>query len=223
MAALAARWSIAARSVPQPTPEPGADRPRPGRVAGLVLAAGAATRFGSPKALALLDGRPMLEHVLDAAAAAGLEPVVVVLGEAHARVEAAVRWRGEIRVRNPDPGRGLGSSVHVGLEAIGALEPPVEAVVILLGDQPRVRSDVIAALLDPLASSQRAIVAPRYAGGGGPNPLVLARSAFDLAAHVEGDRGLGPLIAARPELVQLVEVPGTNPDVDTPADLAGLV
>jgi molybdenum cofactor cytidylyltransferase len=209
--------------VPRPTPEPEPGRLRPDRVAGLVLAAGAATRFGSPKALARLDGRPMLEHVLDTAASARLDPVVVVLGDAQDQIEAAVAWRSELRVRNPHPGRGLASSLRLGLEAIATLRPPVAAAVILLGDQPRVRSEVVAALLERHAAGDRPIAAPRYAGGGGPNPVAIARSAFDIAARLEGDRGLGPLIAARPELVAIVDVPGTNPDVDTPADLDRLV
>ena len=210
---------IASRSVPRPTPEPGVGRPLPGRVAGLVLAAGAATRFGAPKALALLGGRPMLELVLDAAAVAGLEPVVVVLGDARDRVEAAVNWHAELRVRNPDPARGLASSLRVGLDTVAGVRPPVDAVVILLGDQPRLRTDVIASLLDRHGTSDRPIVVPRYAGGGGANPVVLSRAAFDLAAGLDGDHGLGPLIAARRELVEIVDVAGTNPDVDTPADL----
>ena len=187
-----------------------------------MLAAGAATRFGSPKSLARLDGKPLLAHVLDAAAAAGLVPTVVVLGDAADAVEPAIRWRAELRVRNPDPGRGLASSLRIGLEALWALEPSVAGAVILLGDQPWVRPDVIAALLACRASSDRPIVAPRYADGGGPNPALVERSAFALAADLEGDRGLGPLIARRPELVTFVDVAGTNPDVDTPADLARL-
>ena len=165
----------------------------------------------------------MLEHVLDAVATAGLEPVVVVLGEARGEIEPAVSWRSELRVENPDPGLGLASSLGLGLETVTGLRPPVDAVVILLGDQPRVRPAVIAALLERHAEDDRPIVVPRYTGGGGLNPVVLARSAFGLAGELEGDRGLGPLIAARPELVLVVDVPGTNPDVDTPADLARLV
>lgn len=188
-----------------------------------MLAAGGATRFGSPKAIAVLDGRPLLEHVLDVAAAARLEPVVVVLGEAAHQIEAVVAWREERRVRNPDPARGLSSSLRIGIEAVAALQPAVDAVVILLGDQPRVRSDVVAALLARRPHTDRQIVAPRYARDGGSNPIVVDRSAFDLAADSVGDRGLGPLIASRPDLVELVEIAGSNPDVDTPADLADLV
>ena len=165
----------------------------------------------------------MLELVLDAAAGAALRPVVVVVGHAAADIEAAVRWTTELRVRNPKPNDGLASSLRVGLAAVAAHRPSVAAVVILLGDQPRVRPDVIRALVERWASTEHPIVVPRYALGGGPNPLVLDRSAFELGARLTGDRGLGPLIEGRPEFVEAVAVEGANPDVDTPADLAGLL
>ncbi|HEX8025149.1 MAG TPA: nucleotidyltransferase family protein [Candidatus Limnocylindrales bacterium] len=189
--------------------------------AGLVLAAGAASRFGSPKSLAALDGRPMLEHVLDVARAARLAPVVVVLGVAGEAVEAGIDWSGELRVHNPDPDRGLASSLRLGLAAIEQAASTEDATVILLGDQPRTDPALIGRLIGAPATALRPIVAPRYAGGGGPNPLLLHRSAYSLARLAEGDRGFGPVLAAHPELVTWVEVPGTNPDVDTPADLAG--
>ena len=189
------------------------------RAAGLVLAAGNATRFGSPKALATLDGRPMLEHVVSAAVDAGLEPVIVVLGDAADVIDPAIDWRGVRRVRNPDPRRGLSSSLRLGLHAIEVERPAVGAAVILLGDQPRTTPATIASLV-AARRPDRAIVACRYAADGGPNPVLVERSAFGLAASAEGDRGLGPLIAARPDLVTFVDVPGMNVDVDTPADLA---
>ncbi|HEY7940414.1 MAG TPA: NTP transferase domain-containing protein, partial [Candidatus Limnocylindrales bacterium] len=89
-------------------------------VTSVVLAAGAGSRFGGGKLLAPLEGRPVLQHVLDTLAAAGLTNVVVVLGEDAEAVETALRWRTERRVRNPDPARGLASSLQVGLAAAGA-------------------------------------------------------------------------------------------------------
>jgi molybdenum cofactor cytidylyltransferase len=188
------------------------------RVAGLVLAAGASSRFGSPKALARIDGRPMLEAVLGVARSAGLEPIVVVLGHAAHEIEAGVEWGGARRVRNPDPARGLASSLQVGIDAIAALEPPADAVVVLLGDQPRTSPATIAALVAARGVG-RPIVVPAYDGGGGHNPVLLERAAFGLAAEAVGDRGLGPVLDAHPELVGHLALAGTNPDIDTPADL----
>jgi CTP:molybdopterin cytidylyltransferase MocA len=189
------------------------------RTVGLVLAAGSASRFGSPKALAPLDGRPMLQHVLDAAAGLGLAGIVLVLGRAAEAIEPAIDLSGTTVVRNPDPGSGLASSLRIGLDAVVERYPGAEATLVLLGDQPRVRPAVVEALLAAELQVGRAIVVPAYAAGGGPNPALLLRSAWALAADLRGDRGMGPVIAAHPELVVAVPVPGDNPDVDTPADL----
>ena len=190
------------------------------RVAGLVLAAGLSSRFGSPKALAVVGGRPLLQHVLDAVAATPLDPVLVVLGHAADEIEAAIDWRDEVRLRNPDPARGLASSLHLGLDDLGAVLPRLDGAVVVLGDQPRTRASVVAALVGAAERSDRLLVAPRYAGGGGINPVLVRHAAFDLVDRVTGDRGFGPFIATHLDLVEWVDVEGSNPDVDTPADLA---
>ncbi len=190
----------------------------------MVLAAGASSRFGSPKLLAPLRGRPVLQHTLDAVAAAGLGDVVVVLGADAGAIEAAIAWRGERRVRNGRPEDGLASSLRVGLDA-AAETPAAEAALVVLGDQPAVRPDVIRAVLDAAASPGAAgarFVRPRYPEDPAPNPVLVRRDAWELAAALRGDRGLGPLLAARPESVAEVPVAGANPDVDTPEDLAAL-
>ena len=190
-------------------------------VGGLVLAAGSSSRFGSPKALAELDGRPLLQHVLDAAAAAQLVPVVVVLGVSAPAIERRIRWRTERRIRNPDPARGLSSSLQVGLTDLAAMAPRADAVV-LLGDQPRTSAAVIRALVAAADRTHSPIVAPRYTAGGGSNPVFIRHDAFRLAREAESDRGLGPILTARPELVTWIDVEGSNPDVDTPEDLLAL-
>ena len=189
------------------------------RVTGLVLAAGAATRFGSPKQLAPLDGRPLLRHPLDALAAAGIDQVLVVLGAEAAAIETAIAWRGERRLVNERPQDGLASSLRIGLEA-AAEDPTVDAILVVLGDQPGLRPEVIEAVLAAAAATGRPIVRPRYERDGAPNPVLVRRAAWSLAAALEGDRGLGPMLAAHPELVHEVAVAGSIPDIDTPADLA---
>ena len=188
-------------------------------VGAVVLAAGAGSRFGGGKLRASLDGRPLVRHVIDAAVAAGLDPVVVVVppGDAFAGLDL-----GPARsVTNPQPQEGLSSSVRIGLRALEG--DAVDAAVILPGDQPRVRSEVIERLV--AAAAQRAgtpFIVPRYRDDAAPNPILARRSIWRLADELAGDRGFGPVLAAHPELVGHVPVDGTNPDVDTVEDLARL-
>jgi molybdenum cofactor cytidylyltransferase len=190
-------------------------------VTAIVLAAGAGNRFGTQKLLAPLHGRPVLRHVLDALAQGGLERVVVVLGDDAEAIEAAIAWRGERRIRNPRPQDGLASSLRVGLDA-AAEDPETGAVLIVLGDQPALRPQVIRQVVDAADRTERPIVRARYPADEAPNPVLVRRAAWALVAGLSGDRGLGPLLAARSELVTEVKVEGANPDVDTPADLARL-
>lgn len=193
-------------------------------VVAVVLAAGASSRFGSNKLTADLHGRPVLQHVLDALAEAGVADVAVVLGADAAAVEAGMAWRAERLVVNERPADGLSSSLRVGLDA--AVEVPgADAVLVALGDQPALRAGVVRAVLAAGASPSAAhasFIRPRYPDDPAPNPVLVRRSAWALAAGLDGDRGLGPLLANRPDLVVEVPVEGANPDIDTPADLAAL-
>ena len=190
------------------------------RVQVVVLAAGAGTRFGGDKLSALLDGRPILQHVLDAIATAGAdEPIVVV---PPSRLEAAaIDWRGAKRVVNPDPARGLSSSVRVAWSAALAGSSEANAVLILLGDQPTVEPALIRALLDAPLDSSRPVLASRHRDGS-PNPVRVEIAAASWIESLDGDRGFGPLLDSHPELVRWLDGGGSNPDVDEPSDLEAL-
>ena len=190
------------------------------KVTAVVLAAGAATRFGGGKLLAQIEGRSVLQHVLDALAAAGLVDVVVVLGDDFEAIEASIAWRGERRVHNPDPGRGLSSSLRTGIEAVGE---DARAALVALGDQPFVPLAAIRAILDAPSDPSRPVVVPVYPDDRGRNPVLLRCEAFPLVDEAVGDRGLGPVLAAHPDLVMEIAMTGSNPDLDTSDDLARLV
>jgi molybdenum cofactor cytidylyltransferase len=195
----------------------------PERYAAIVLAAGAGSRFGGGKLLARLDGRPILGHVLDAVRTVGPAATIVVLGRDAAAIEGGVSWAGERRVINPAPEDGLASSLRVGFEALHRSGPgAIDGVFVVLGDQPLVDPSVLRALAQAQVRAGVGFVVPRYLGGGGPNPVLVLRGGWPWIGRAEGDRGLGPILAAHPELVAEVELGGTNPDVDTPADLAEL-
>ncbi len=93
---------------------------------------------------------------------------------------------------------------------------------ILLGDQPLTALSTLRALAAaaPAAVSGGALaVLPDYAEGGGANPILLLRAGFGLASQAAGDRGLASVLAGHPDQLHRVSLPGSNPDVDTLADL----
>jgi molybdenum cofactor cytidylyltransferase len=181
-------------------------------VGAVVLAAGMSRRYGSPKQLAVLDGRPLLEHVIGAARAAQLEPVVVVvpvwLPPPAGPQGSSLGW-----IRNPFPERGMSLSLRLGL---GALGPETSAAVILLGDQPGTLASTISAVI--AARGDRPLVAALADGILAP-PVLIERTHFSLADGLAGDVGLRHLLRGTPDLVTGVAVPTHAPDVDTPDDL----
>lgn len=194
-----------------------------------MLAAGLGERFGATgpggKLLAPLDGRPMLAHTLDAVAgglAAGvLEDAVVVAPPGEGPIEELARAAGARTTVNDTPRLGLSSSLRRGL---AALRSSTGAAIVLLGDQPRVRVDVLAALVHAWRQHGARLVRPRYAGAPGRlgHPVLADRSVWRLAQRLEGDAGFGALLQPDSAGVLVIDVAGDNPDVDTPADLHSL-
>jgi molybdenum cofactor cytidylyltransferase len=193
-----------------------------GLSAGLVLAAGGSSRMGSPKQLLPIRGRPLLELVLAAAGASRLDRVLVVLGGNAERIAAEVDLGRARVVLNLDYASGMASSLRVGL---AALDPDVQRVAVILGDQP----DISAALLDELLDLQFQEGLPAAAlsfGGLLHPPVVLDRRLWPELSSLEGDVGCRALIRSRPELVASLPVSddARHPiDIDTPDDYRRLV
>jgi molybdenum cofactor cytidylyltransferase len=189
-------------------------------IAGVVLAAGGASRFGSPKQLAELDGMPLLQHAVDAVLAVpAIDPVVVVLGASAERVREAVSLRAARAVVCPDWAEGMAASLRCGLEAVG----DAEWVVITLGDQPRVTAQVIAAIADDAASAPVGVTAIRAMYDGVPgHPVALSRAMLPGVAKLRGDVGARELLGSAS--VRTFEAGRLcDPvDVDTPEELEGL-
>ena len=189
-------------------------------IGGVVLAAGGASRFGSPKQLAELDGVALLQHAVDAMLAVpAIDPVVVVLGAEATRVRDAVDF-GEARtVQCADWQEGMAASLRCGIEAVG----DCQWVLVTLGDQPRVTPQVIAAVMDHAESAPGGTAAVRatYDGVGG-HPVALAGAILPRVAALRGDVGardlLGNATVRTFEAAHLCD-PG---DVDTPQDLEAL-
>ena len=185
----------------------------------VLLAAGRGTRFGpSPKLLAELDGRPLVRHAAEAALATGLRPVVAVLGAQAASVRAALDGLPLRCVENPDFAAGLSTSLKAGL---AALPERCAGAVVMLGDMPRVAPALVARLAAAFDGTQAAVVPVE--GGHRGNPVLLNRHRLVAEiAGLSGDRGAGPLLAARFDVLEIPGDPGSRLDIDTPDALAAL-
>jgi len=185
-------------------------------ISGIVLAAGTGSRFRGTKQLHVLDGRPLVQHAIDAASAAGLDEILVVTGHDADAVEAALDLPDRARVvRNPRYRDGQASSLAAALHEIA---DGSEAAVVLLADQPGVAPDVIVELVGRFRATRRQIVRAAYRDG--PGPALLSREIYAEAGHLHGDVGARVLMASHPEWVEEVAIDAdAPPDVDTPGDL----
>jgi CTP:molybdopterin cytidylyltransferase MocA len=183
-------------------------------IGAVVLAAGEARRFGSPKQLALLEGRPLLEHTVSAVCdVPAITRVVVVLGARADVIETGVQFGRAETVRCPRWREGMAASLRAGADALQG--SGLETLVVAVGDQPRLSSKTIEHLLDLSGDAVRA----SYSGAPG-HPVVMRGTV--LARLLESDLD----IAGRSlvEGATLVEISDrrSGADVDTPADLAAL-
>lgn len=196
----------------------------PARIRAVALAAGAGSRFGGRKLEARIAGRSVLQHVLDALARAGLDDPIVVLAPDSA-LEGSIEWRRAQRVVNPDPARGLSSSLQLGWTAALAADPAPDMVLVALGDQPRLTDAAIRAITAAPLDAARPFAVARFEASGARNPVRIETGALadEVIRQTNGDRGLGPLLDARTDLVRWVDIAGDNPDIDRREDLVAAI
>jgi molybdenum cofactor cytidylyltransferase len=179
-------------------------------IGGLVLAAGAGRRFGGVKQLAELDGRPLLEHAILAITASPVGRVVVVLGSGAEEVIGGVDLHGAEPVVCRRWEEGQSASLARGLEEL----VECEAVVVTLGDQPRLSPDAIRRVIAARGNGAAAVRATYHGVPG--HPVLLEHELFERMRDVSGDHGARNLLIS----VQTREVPcedlGGGEDVDTP-------
>jgi len=193
------------------------------KVAALVLAAGQSRRMGTlNKLVAEVDGVPMVRATVDNIAASGVERVVVVTGHEAARVQQALQGLDVETVHNPDYAQGLSTSLSRG---VAALDDTLDAVLVCLGDMPRVNARHVQRLLaafDPLEG--RSICVPTHRGKRG-NPVLWDRRYMEQMRQVRGDVGARHLIGEHEDQLCEVEMDdaGVLMDVDSPEALAALV
>ena len=191
-----------------------------GRVAGVVLAAGASTRLQRPKQLVRWRGKSLVWHALQAARSGGLHPIVVVLGaggENMRRQLEGLEGEDVIFVDNPRWKQGQSSSVNAGLSAAA---DQAEAAIFLLADMPLVGADLVRGLVGHHRRTLAPIIAPRHEKRSA-NPVLFDRQVFPSLLALHGDTGGRALFDRFP--VEHLEWPhDVFLDVDTEEDLRRL-
>ena len=191
-------------------------------VAGIVLAAGGAQRMGRSKQLLELEGEPLVRRAARTALAAGLAPVVVVVGAEAEAVSAALEGLMVQIAPNPAWAAGQSTSLHAGL---AALPQSCGATIFLLADQPFAPRELLSSLRELHAQSLPALAAP-MCGGRRANPALFDRRTFSALRLIQGDSG-GRVLFGQSSRFPVAWLPWLDErllmDVDTPEDYRRLL
>lgn len=186
-------------------------------VAGILLAAGAATRMGRNKLLIELAEEPLVRRAARRALAAGLDPLVVVLGHEAALVGAALAGLPVRAVENARHAEGMNTSLSAG---VAALPPEAEAAVVLLADMPFVEPAQIAAVVARWRETGAPLVASRYGAAPAP-PTLYARALFPRLTGGTGEGRGREVVRALGEAARFVDQPPSAlADLDVAEDVA---
>lgn len=193
----------------------------PPRIAGVLLAAGSSSRMGGPNKLLLaLEGESLVRRAAKRALAAGLDPVIVVLGHDADRVRNELAGLAVIPVVNPHPERGVNGSLRTG---IAAVPEDAAAAIVLLADMPFVTAQMIRAVAARFRESRAPLVISDYGGFQAP-PTLYGRSLFAEALALDDGEGGGKAVVAR-NLARAEAVSWPRErlrDLDRPEDWDGL-
>jgi molybdenum cofactor cytidylyltransferase len=189
-------------------------------IAAIILAAGRSRRMGTQKLLLPWKAQTVVGHIVDQVLASGLKPVLVVIGGDSAAdtttIAQVLAGRPITLVDNPNRDTEMLSSVRCGLKA---LPSDCEAVLVALGDQPAIRTELIQLLIQAYRTTGRGIVMPTFGGKRG-HPTIFSAHYFDeILSHYDGI-GLRGLLETHPEGIHEVIVtdPSVLADMDRPED-----
>lgn len=184
------------------------------QVAAVVLAAGSSTRMGRNKMLLELDGDSILRRAVNTAAAAGLEPVIVVTGHDAERAAAQIADLDCMPVHNADHEDGIHTSVKAG---VAGVPEAADAAVVMLADMPLVGAEMLRELVARYRDGGAPLVVSRYGDVNAP-PMLYDRSLFGEIAVMQRRCGKEVIERHRDEALVAHWPEAVLADVDTPKD-----
>ncbi len=187
------------------------------KVAGIVLAAGGASRFGEIKQLLPWREKNLVNTVVETAQIAGLDPIIVVLGASAEQIRATVPYSSAQVVINPDWEQGQSTSLKTGVKAISG---NVDGALFLLCDQPQISVNLVSSVVEEGLRTGKVVVPvidDRRA-----NPVYFPAVCFPLFETLEGDAGGRQIVSACPHTTLIWMDDWMARDIDTPGDYLDL-
>jgi molybdenum cofactor cytidylyltransferase len=188
----------------------------------VILAAGSSSRMGIPKQLLEFDGITLLSHAVIEAVNSNTNIVVVVIGTgADLIVKEIDKYKVHV-VENKNWEEGMASSVRLGLNTLLQNKPEIDAVIIMVCDQPFVSSVVLNDLITTHMNSGKPITVCNYGEAIGP-PTLFHRSLFNELMELKGDVGAKKIIQQHSNEVATVLFPKGSIDIDTMEDYESII
>lgn len=188
----------------------------------IILAAGSSSRLGSPKQLLTYKDKTLLQNSIDSAKQIGSGKVIVVLGSNKELIENEINDEGIILIQNQNWASGIASSIKAGIEALKVSSPDIDAIILMVCDQPFADAKTLKALLVKQVESGKAIVGCRYENTTG-TPALFHSSLFPELLSLEGDSGAKKLFEKYNEIASFVSFKNGGIDIDTSEDYKNLL
>ncbi len=182
----------------------------------VLLAAGAGKRFGGGKLLHAVDGEPMIARALRLFSEVPFAARICVTRAEETEIQRLAHERGIPVAINPDPERGVGTSVAIATEAILAKEPPLDGILYAVADQPYLTRESVEKLLEAFAAHPNDIVSLCFEKRRG-NPVIFPAEFYPELCALKEDTGGGAVIKRHADRLRLTEVHSAREldDIDT--------
>jgi len=189
------------------------------RIGAAILAAGSSSRLGKPKQLVPFRGKPLLQHAIDVSAQVTLTNRWIILGAYEEAIKGEIDFKSSELISNPNWEEGMAASIRIAAER--AEKEDLDALLIILSDQPFINAELLGALLRFYEPNKGLIMASEY------NDILGVPALFDRAYYQElmklsGDAGARKLISAFRAKVKSVKFEKGSIDIDTKRDLIDL-
>jgi molybdenum cofactor cytidylyltransferase len=187
-----------------------------GNIAIILLAAGSSSRFGHAKQLVTHNGKSLISHAISEAKEVS-ENVIIVLGANFERIKTEIEDQGAPIIYNKDWEEGMSSSIHCGLLSLLKNNIALDALILMVCDQPFVTSSLLAALIAEYDKTKKLIIASAYKDTIG-TPVLFDSSFIPSLLLLKGQAGAKKIISENMGSVSTVSFPLGYIDIDTKED-----